>query len=78
MTEERQRQNREREAREQELGLPKLQADHAAKAQEFRDERLAAEAAADEAKRNAREREQQQLAEHGDCPTLESLESVTA
>jgi hypothetical protein len=77
MAEERKAANREREAREQELGLPKLQAAHAAKVEKIRDERLAAEAAADEAKVNAREREQEQLAELGDCPTLESLQ-VTA
>jgi hypothetical protein len=46
--------------------------------EEFRQERIAAEAAADEAKVNAREWEQQQLDELGPAPTLESLEAVSA
>jgi hypothetical protein len=73
-TEDAKARNRAREDREQELGLPKLQATHAARVQEFRDERIAAEAEADQAKQAAREREQEQLAELGPAPTLELLE----
>jgi hypothetical protein len=68
----------QREAREQRAGLPKAQADYAAKVEAFRQERLEAEAEAEQAKRAAREREQEKLDELGEAPTLESLEAVTA
>ena len=68
----------ERERRERDLGLPKLQAAHAAKVEQIRAERLEAEAAAEEAKRNARDYEREQLASLGECPTLESLEVAAA
>jgi hypothetical protein len=63
----------EREAQEQKAGLPKAQAAHAARVQELRDERIAAEADADEAQQAARERELQALEALGPPPTLESL-----
>jgi hypothetical protein len=66
-----------REKHEADLGLPKLQADHARRVEEFRQQRLATEAEAEQAKRAARELESEQLDELGPVPTLESLE-VTA
>jgi hypothetical protein len=66
--------SREREEAEQRAGLPKAQAAHAARVQELRDERIAAEADADEAQQAARERELQALEALGPPPTLESLE----
>jgi hypothetical protein len=66
----------EREKRERDLGLAKLQKRHAARIEEFHQERLAAERIADDAKRAAREREHEQLEALGPCPTLESLEGV--
>ena len=77
-TEDRKAAVEQREQRERDLGLPQLQRDHAAKVEAFRQERLAAEAAAEQAKVNARDWEREQLAELGDCPTLEQLEAVTA
>jgi len=77
-TEDAKQRNREIERREADAGLPQAQAAHAARVQEIRDERIAAEAEADEAKRAAREREQAQVAELGPCPTLESLEATAA
>jgi hypothetical protein len=76
--EERKRAIAEREQREHDAGLRKAQAAHTARVEEIRRDRLVAEAEADEAKRAAREHEQEQLEELGPAPTLESLESVPA
>jgi hypothetical protein len=70
----RKRANAEREARERELKIPQRQAAHFARVQELRDERLAGEAEGERIKQAAREREQEQLAELGPAPTLESLQ----
>jgi hypothetical protein len=66
----------ERERHEADLGLPKAQADHAARVEEFRRQRLATEAEAEETKRAARVLEREQLEELGEVPTLESLEAT--
>jgi hypothetical protein len=65
----------EREQREQDLGLPKLQQRWHAQVEELHQERLAAEREADEAKKAARDWEAEQLEALGPCPTLESLEA---
>jgi hypothetical protein len=67
--------NRTLAAREQELELPRLQREHSESVDAYRLERRISE---DEAKAliaAARERENEQLAALGDCPSLELIES---
>jgi hypothetical protein len=70
-TDELREQNREREKRENDPALLKRQVRWDARVEKFHDERKAAEAKAEEAKKAARAREQEQLEELGERPALE-------
>jgi hypothetical protein len=74
-TEDRKAAAAEREQRERDAGLPQAQAAHAARVQEIHDARVQTVAECREAERAAFQLEQEQLAELGPCPSLESLEA---
>jgi len=77
-TEDRKAATREREQRAEALGLPELQAEHAARVEAIREARVQTVAELRAAERAAVQLEQQQLDELGPAPTLESLEATAA